>query len=208
MIKINNYKINPNNIDKYECCEKIKEYHKENIINRYEKINKMIISGRISNDKWSLINATFITKRNKELYIGDHLKGEVIEYYKDLYESNNNRVALNRETFLSKTHAIITIILNDPHIADKKPIKPRRSTAKDYNGFSQKEIEKIIRTDNLKNEIIKFQYLLAKICESDKSSELFIHQISKSILFKKKDNIRGGADIRVIIILPAWLSIT
>ena len=37
-------------------------------------------------------------KRNKELYTENYLKGDVIEYYKNLYESNPNRVTLNQNT--------------------------------------------------------------------------------------------------------------
>ena len=81
-------------------------------------------------------------KRNKELYTGNYLKGDVIEYYKNLYESNPNGVTLNQNTFLSKIHAIISILLNDPNIKDKKAIWPPRTTTKDYNDLSQKKSKK------------------------------------------------------------------
>ena len=207
-IKINNYKINPNNLNIYEDWEKVREQHKEQYNNKYNRINKIITSGNIDNDTWTLINKTFITKPNKEIYTGDHLKKEIIEYYKDIYESNVNRTKLERSTFLNKIMSIITILLNDPNTTNKRPIWPPKSSARDFNGFSQKDIEKIIRAESLRDEIIKLQILFGKICEIQQSSELFIHQVSKSILFKKKNNIKGGTDIRVINILPAWLSIT
>ena len=81
------------------------------------------------------------------------------------------------------------------------------STARDYFGFSQKHLEKIIRGKNLIEEIEKFNSFLGNICSNDKNSELFIHVVSRSILFKKRENIRGGIDIRVINILPSWLII-
>jgi len=52
-----------------------------------------------------------------------------------------------------------------------------------------------------------FKTLLGIICNEKKNSEIFLHTISKSILFKKRENIRGGVDIRVINVLPAWLII-
>ena len=79
---------------------------------------------------------TFITKPNKELYTGDHLKKEIIEYYKDLYESNANRTKLERNTFLGKIMSIITILLNDPNTINKRPIWPPKSSARDFNSFS------------------------------------------------------------------------
>ena len=52
-----------------------------------------------------------------------------------------------------------------------------------------------------------FKTLLGIICNEKKNSEIFLHTISKSISFKKRENIRGGVDIRVINVLPAWLII-
>ena len=39
------------------------------------------------------------------------------------------------------------------------------------------------------------------------NAEIFIHRTRRTILFKKRSNIRGGTDIRIINILPAWLII-
>ena len=90
---------------------------------------------------------------------------------------------------------------------DNNPIWPPNSNSNDFNGFSQKILEKIIRSDNLKDELQKYQYLLGVICNDNQSSQLFLHIVSKAILLKKKDNITGGTDIRVINVLPAWLII-
>ena len=132
------------------------------------------------------------------------MKGEIISYYKELYESKETP-KIERSEFLNKINDIITILLSEENIENENPIWPPKSQALDYNGFSQAEIEKIIKAENLRNEIINFKILLGEICKLEENSGLFIHQISKSILFKKRDNIRGGTDIRVINILPGWL---
>ena len=204
VIKIHNYKFNPNDLNLYENWEEAKQLSKEQFENKYERINKIITSGNIDKETWTQLNKTFITNSSKELYTGDYMKGEIIKYYKELYESKSYP-KIGRNQFLNKINDIITILLSEENIENENPIWPPKSQATDYNGFSQADIENIIKTDNLKNEIINFKILLAEICKLDDNSELFIHQISKSILFKKRDNIRGGTDIRVINILPGWL---
>ena len=61
---------------------------------------------------------------------------------------------------LGKINEIILILLKESNIEKEFPIWPPKSKATDYNGFSQAEIGKIIRAENLKDEIIKFQFLL------------------------------------------------
>ena len=180
---------------------------KEQFDNKYDKINKILVSGNIDKETWTKLNKTFITRTTKEIYSGDYMKDEIINYYKELYESTSNPEKEIREIFLSKINEILLILLSQSDIKNERPIWPPKSHALDYNGFSQSEIEKIIRGKTISEEIINFNNLLREICETKENSELFIHQTSKSILFKKKDNIKGGIDIRVINILPGWLII-
>ena len=164
IIKIHNYKFNPNDLSLYDNWEEAKKHSKEQFENKYDKINKIISSGNIDRETWAQLNKTFITKETKEIYTGDHRKNEIIKYYKELYESNNNP-KINRDEFLGKINEIIIILLKEPNIEKELPIWPPISKASDYNGFSQAEIEKIIRAENLKDEIIKFQFLLGEICK-------------------------------------------
>ena len=133
------------------------------------------------------------------------MSGEIINYYKELYSSNPKRNSLNNENLKDKIKTIIDILLE---LTDNENgLWPTKSYSYDYNGFSQKIIAKIIKDDNIKKEIFKFNYLLSIICQEENNSNLFLHTISRSVLFKKKENIKGGSDIRVINILPAWLII-
>ena len=48
---------------------------------------------------------------------------------------------------------------------------------------------------------------MATIKDSEGNADIFIHHTKKTVLFKKKNNIRGGKDIRIINILSTWLVI-
>ena len=127
---------------------------------------------------------------------------EIIQYYEKLYESNPKRKQLSHDEMKIKICSILQIITNLTTENTDRIWNPK-STAKDYNGFSQKTIEEVIRGENLLIEIANYNNLLARICDDSKSGEIFLYMVSKSILFKKKENIRGGTDIRVINILPS-----
>ena len=134
------------------------------------------------------------------------MKNEIIAFYEELYQSKEQRKDLNNSEFLDKIATIIKILLNQNY-TNEEPIWKPKSESLDCNGFSQKEIEKIIRGRNLQEEIIKFQNLFAMNYNTEGNADIFIHRASRTILFKKKSNIRGGTDIRIINILPAWLII-
>ena len=131
---------------------------------------------------------------------------EIIEYYKNLYKNNPKRESLNHTQLKDKVSAILKIMIKNTN-KDTDKIWPPKSNARDFNGISQKLIEKIIKGDNLLTELINFNNIPAIICQDEKNSNIFLHTISRSILFKKKESIRGGTDLRVINILPAWLVI-
>ena len=107
------------------------------------------------------------------------------------------------EIVYSKIGDILGFIMDDSTCTERKPIWPPRSEAIDYHGFSQKALEKIIRANYLKEEINNYTGLIYAVHSDVKSFKLFIHGISKTVLFKKKENISGGTDIRVINIIPA-----
>ena len=133
------------------------------------------------------------------------MSDDIINYYKELYGNNPLRKIMNHEELKVKISRILDIMNQNTN--EKNKIWPPSSTARDYNGFSQKTIEQIIRDESLEKELVKYNFLLSVISNNQKTSKLFLHTVSKSILFKKRENILGGVDIRVINILPAWLII-
>ena len=111
------------------------------------------------------------------------------------------------ELAYSKIGDILGLIKADLSCAERKPIWPPRSESIDYYGYSQKNLERIIRANTLEEEINNYTGLIYAVHSDVKSFKLFIHGISKTVLFKKKEKISGGTDIRVINIIPAWLII-
>ena len=173
-IKINNYKNNPKDLDRYNEWDKIKEYNIQQYNTKYDKINKMIMSGSIDKSTWAKLNKMFINYKNKELYNGEHMKNEIICFYEELYQSNKTRRELNREDFFGKIASIIQILLNQNY-TNEKPIWTPKSDSLDHNGFLQKKLEKIIRGDNLHEEIVKFKDLLSIIYNIEGNADIFIH---------------------------------
>ena len=162
--------------------------------------------GNISKEGWYKINKLLDGRKSKEIYNKDYMAKEIIEYYKNLYEDNPKRESLNHTQLKDTVSSILKIMIKNTNEKTDK-IWPPNSNARDFNGISQKLIEKIIKGDNLLTELINYNSVLAIICQDEKNSNIFLHTISRSILFKKKESIRGGTDLRVINILPAWLVI-
>ena len=63
---------------------------------------------------------------------------------------------MNRNELLVKINEIIIILFNEPNVEEEMSILPVKEKTTNYNRFSQAEIEKIIRVENLEDEIIKF----------------------------------------------------
>ena len=205
-IKKDNYLINPQDLDKYEEFAKIKEIYDYEIREKYNRIEKIIRYGEITKDGWYKINSLFNERKATEIYNKDFKAEGIVQYYKELYADNQKRKVLNHNDIKLKICEIIDIIDKLTPSQESK-IWPPKSIARDFFGFSQKIIECIISDISLKNEMANFKTLLGIICNEKKNSEIFLHTISKSISFKKRENIRGGVDIRVINVLPAWLII-
>lgn len=56
---------------------------------------------------------------------------------------------------------------------DKNKIFPPSSTARDYNGFSKKKIQQIIRDESLEKELVKYNYFLSVISNNQETSKLY-----------------------------------
>ena len=111
------------------------------------------------------------------------------------------------ELVYSKIGNILGLIRADLSCDKRKQIWPPRIEAIDYYDYSQKNLERIIRANTLEEEINNYTGLIYAVHSDIKSFKYFIHGISKTVLFKKKETISGGTDIRIINIIPAWLII-
>ena len=204
-LKIDNYAMNIQNMEIYEDFDKLKELINNEYKEKYNRVEKIIRTGTIDKEGWYKINKLFEEAKKTEIYSKDYMSDDIINYYKELYGNNPLRKIMNHEELKVKISRILDTMNQNTN--EKNKIWPPSSTARDYNGFSQKTIEQIIRDESLEKELVKYNFLLSVISNNQETNKLFLHTVSKSILFKKRENIRGGVDIRVINILPAWLII-
>ena len=101
---------------------------------------------------------------------------------------------------------LIDIIINTPYTEQMPPSAIPQSRARDLNGFSQREIMKIIKRDNLRVTAICFKTLLHHSYNSENSSLLF-HNTSKFFFKKKSDIVEDYTDLRGLVILPAVIKV-
>ena len=81
-----------------------------------------------------------------------------------------------------------------------------KSRAKDINGFSQKEIMKLIKGDTMKETVNKFKWIITEI-QQKPDAKYLIHNTSKIILKKKKAEIGGYSGLRALAIMPAMIMV-
>ena len=84
---------------------------------------------------------------------------------------------------------IINIIINDEKTKQMEPPKISKSTAKDYHGFNQRELMKIIKGNNLNESALKLLKILSNLYNSE-NKELLLHRTTKIFFFKKERNNR------------------
>ena len=100
---------------------------------------------------------SLLQQQRKYILELNHMKEEIIKYYKELYEIRTNPEKTKREEFLIKINEILLKLLSHSDIQSEKPIYQPKSHALDYNDFTQSKIEKIFYGATLREEIINFQ---------------------------------------------------
>jgi hypothetical protein len=161
-----NHNISLQNIEKYDDFNKIKECYNAEFKEKYNRMEKIIRNGNIEKEGWYKINKLFDERKKSEIYYKEHMADKILEYYKNIYENNPCRTYLTHNEIKNNIYNILQIMMYYmPRNTD--PIWPPKSASNDYNGFSQKVLEKIIRRDNLKEELKNYQYLLGIICKDD-----------------------------------------
>ena len=103
-------------------------------------------------------------------------------------------------------HEQMQIIIEDINTINMIPPFIPRSRAKDTKGFTQRELMKIVRGANLKDNAKRFKYILDNL-KNNKTSKILIHNLSKLLLKKKKDNVESINDLRGIAIMPAVIMV-
>ena len=130
-------------------------------------------------------------------------KQSIISGFKNLYKGDNKIIqqSNNIAEIMNKTLDIITKAYDTTNI---KPPRTPKSKAKDLYGYSQKNIIELVKAQNLKETIIKFKWII-NILKTKVNNNLIIHNTSKIILKKKKQEINGYEDLRALSIMPAFI---
>ena len=111
-------------------------------------------------------------------------KKKIIEEFKSLYDHTPIKTK-NTSIIANNLIQLLDIILRD-NKAKEIPFPPiPKSTAKDINGFSQREIAQLINGNNLYETALRAKYILEKSISS-KTGNLLIHSTSKILLKQKK----------------------
>ncbi len=104
----------------------------------------------------------------------------ILDGFKYLFNHQENKNT-NIYILFNKINQIISKIYNAKDIEKLPAPEIPHSKARDLNGFSQRELMKIISIKNLKCSVELFSYLLNRIFLS-KNKDLFLHRITKTFL--------------------------
>ena len=109
----------------------------------------------------------------------------MIDFYKDLQEHNKKRNILNHNQLKQEIKDILELVLKNTTEQENK-IWPPQSDTRDHNGFAQKTIEKIIRVDNLKIELINFNSFSVSSANPTQTANYFYTHKANQYYLKNK----------------------
>ena len=132
-------------------------------------------------------------------------KSKITDGYKSLFGCHEQKI-FKMENLATAMNTLLQIVININETAQIPPPTIPQSRARDLQEFSQREIMKIIRADNLQNTAKKFKSLLAA-AYSSQNSGLIIHNISKFFFKKKSDVVEEYTDLRGLAVLPAVIMV-
>ena len=114
-------------------------------------MDSLVSSGRLGEDSWKKINDLFRNRNKRSFYIPDENVKDIIDFFEKLYSSNAP------VSVTVKIKAQVNLIFDLPNEHDEElsghlGIYPPRSKARDYNGFSQAFIAKLIKGESMSDE--------------------------------------------------------
>ena len=176
---------------------------------KQEQLNILLSETNISKLDWMQINNILQLKRKAKFYSPDHLLPALTKGFSDLYKHSDLRVIPKTAQKLAE---LFQTVLNhyEPFLQNQPPLFTPKSTARDIQGFSQRELSLIIKADSALNEIKNFLSLLESTFNNEPRDQehIFLHTIAKILLILKVETPTNWNDFRPISIVPAWLMIT
>ena len=191
-----------------ELKEKEKEKFKELKKRKAEEINQLLELKQLGSEPYQRLTSlmqigTKIVWFKPE---SNTQKDRIIKGFKELYH-HERIIKCTKENISAIFLQQLEIITKIPNITSIKCPKKPKSTARDINGISQRELWEHIQSENLQMAAYKLAQLIQNVTISQ-TGETLIHRTSKIILKKKKDFIESWKDVRPITIMPALFMVT
>ena len=170
-----------------------------------QDLNIALTSGNLCSQTYVKLNNLYHLKKTSKPYTPDENLPSIVEGFSSLYKASRSSNA--DSNFLIKVmNDIITLCKeNYSEILRKSPgVFTPESFAKDYYGFAQRDLVKLLHKDNAYDELVEFSNLLFKVYNQENGS-LFYHNVTRVVLFKKVDEPIDWTQYRPISIIPAWI---
>lgn len=152
------------------------------------RLKLLLTNDKLSREPYIEINKILQTKAKDEYWYPEDQsqKDEIVEGFKGLYLHNDKKKQYTAKDLATKLNQIIEEADKNKDIllAQPAPFTPR-SYAKDFYGFSQRELMSLISKENGYTSLLNYQYLVTKLYPLQ-HEELVFHTISKVILKKRK----------------------
>jgi hypothetical protein len=186
--------------------EKSKTFFEEKIRESREKLALIFNQSNIEHTDWNHIQ-TINGKNNSKLFTENGDKTELLNGFKGLYKHEElleeRKINPQDISTLLEYLVLLSISLGNTPSNTKSP----HSTASDFNGFKQKDLHDGCIASTQKEMIELFIKITVGIGKSESGLKIFLHNVTRIVLFKKVDSPSTWKDLRGIGIAPAWLMI-
>ena len=174
-----------------------------------DEANKLISNGTLSKAAWLKINAVMLVKRRQKIWSPEDPKDleKITEGFRTLYNDIGDKKLGAQSKIPELLKEIVAVAAKASELLiNLPPVQTPYSSALDLNGFSQRTLLQAIRGRNAYEDLVNYANIAQAAKESD-DPDLFFHNISRVILFKKIDEVSTWKDLRPISILPAAIII-
>ena len=209
--QINNFSFIIDNNDYMEYFENIKRENKEKFTElkkrKQEEIAKLFQCNALGREPYQRLSSLMQYNFDKKIWNENNKAKEeqITEGFKVFFQHENQKI-VNIEKMYQSMGALLNLIIESPLSKNMSAPDIPYSRARDKNGFSQRDIMKIIKGQNLQNTAINLRKILEYIYKSEKK-ELLLHRTSKTFFMKKKENIENFRDLRMLSIMPSIIMV-
>ena len=191
-----------------ELKAKEKERFKEINKRKAEEITKLIETRQLGSEPYQRQTSLMQLGKTNIWFKPESTsqKNKIIQGFKELY-NHIHITPCSKQIIANLLLQQLETIANIPESSSLEPPKKPRSSARDLQGFSQREIWNYIKAENLKLSAYKLAFIIKNAANCETGDQL-IHRTSKIILKKKKDFVETWKDVRAITIMPAIYMLT